>query len=148
MKIILLQDVKGTGRKGEVREVKDGFARNFLIAKDLAKLATAENLNHHQQEINHHQAEENHKQQELEQHIQLVNSLTLEHPLKVGKNGSVFNAVNKQVIRDFLKEKGVAVEKDGIELEESLKELGEYRIKISLGREVKANLKVSVISQQ
>ena len=142
MKIILVQDVKGTGRKGEVREVKDGFGRNFLIAKGLAKPATSENLNLHQQEINHHQAEENHKQQELEQHAQLVNSLTLEHPLKVGKNGSVFNAVNKQVIRDFLKEKGIPVEKEGIELEESLKKPGEYKIKISLSRGLEARLKV------
>ena len=127
MRIILLKDVDKVGKKFEVKDVKDGFARNFLIAKDLAKLATVENLNLHQQEINHHEAEQRHKLEELQQHAQLINSLTLEHVLKIGKDKSVFNAVNKQVIRDFLKEKGVAVEKDGIELEESLKKQGEYK---------------------
>ena len=110
MQVILLKDVKDIGRKGELYEVKDGYARNFLIAKVMAKPATPENLNQYKQGQAKREADEQKLVAKLKQCQELVNSLIFEQTLKTDKTGKgVFDSVNKQSIKDFLAKHGIEI---------------------------------------
>lgn len=145
MKVILLQEVKGLGRRGEIKEVKEGYARNFLIPKGLAELATPEALKRwqKQQEETARQLQENLTQ--LQQWQKKINQMTFEVELTQGKDGSVFAGVSRQTIRDYLTQQGIGeLTKEAIELAHSLKEPGDYRVKINLGYGLKAELRVKI----
>ena len=152
----MLQDVKGIGRKGELKEIKDGFARNFLIPQKQAEVATPDVLARWQRVwANKEKQEEKNLEQINEAREKLAGlvfnvELATIHPPKFDKDklgrasGGVVESVNKQSIKEFLKKQGIKVEKDEVHLEHNLKEAGEHLVKISLGRGVEANLKVVV----
>ena len=143
MKVILLQDVRNVGRKNEVKEVNDGFARNFLLSKKLALPAsdsTVKILN--QQKAN----QEKEKNKEKEKYIQLVEkmkNLFLEFKTKVGEKGKTFGSISSAEIKEALKKKGIAVEKDWIETEH-IKTTGEKIVKISFPQGISGEVKVII----
>ncbi len=145
MKVILLQDIKNIGKKGEIKEVKDGHARNLLIPQKLAEIATEQALAHWQRLQKQKQQE---KQENLEQLLQWqekISQLVFRVELEQGKDGSVFGSVNKQSIKDYLKKQGIGkLEKDAVKLDHSLKDQGEYQAKILLGKGIEAMLKISI----
>jgi large subunit ribosomal protein L9 len=144
MKVILLKDVENVGKKYEVKDVKPGFARNFLIAQDLAKLATESNLEwlESQREVIQKEAEEDLKaSQELASKLDDLEVVIVD---KVNEEGHLFDSVNAQKISEKLKEMGFEVKKSQINLEKPIKEVGEFAVKITLEHNLEAEIKVVV----
>lgn len=144
MKIILLQDVEDVGKKYEVKEVKDGYARNFLIPKKLVKLANKKNLKWLQEnkEVMDKEAEEDlKKSQEL---ASKLDDLEVNIVVKVGPEGQLFESINNVKISEKLKEMGFDVKKSQIVLEKPIKELGEFPVKISLDHNLEPEVTVII----
>jgi len=148
MKVILLQNIEDLGKKYEVKEVKDGYARNFLFPEKLAKPATEEALKwlENQKEVIAKEVEEDLKQaQEL---ASKVDGLEVSVSVKVGDEGQMFESVNIQKISDALKEMGYEVQKSQISLENPIKELGEFPVKLNLDHNLEVEIKVIVTAEQ
>ncbi len=147
MKIILRQDYQNLGKTGEVVDVKDGYARNFLIPKDIAYPATKGNLHALEEEkkqIGLRQKKELNSAQKLAVELEKI-SVTI--PIKVGEEDKVFGSVTSQMIADSLKEKGFSLDKRIIELAEPIKALGIYTIDVNLHLGVVGKLKVWVVKE-
>jgi large subunit ribosomal protein L9 len=144
MKVILLDDVAKLGRRGEVRDVSDGYARNFLIPKKLALSASAGNLKN----LDHIKVQANAKadrvKDDAEGMRQRIEALTLEERRQASEEGKLFGSVTSQDIADFLKNHGITVERRRIALDEPIKTLGETTVPIRLHADVTAQFKVSV----
>src|SRR6266446_6200288 len=119
MKIILLDDVAKVGRRGEVRDVSDGYARNFLIPKKLALSASAGNMKN----IEHIK-----QQDDAEALRQRIEALTLEERRQASEEGKLFGSVTAQDIVDFLDKHGVKIERRRIQLDEPIKALGDTTV--------------------
>ncbi len=145
MKVILTQDIKGQGKKGQLVNVSDGYARNFLLPKGLAKEATKENLNvmHGQQE-----AEAYKKQMALDDAKALaekLKTLTVKIKAKAGENGKLFGSVtSKEVAEEMLKQHHIKLDKKKINLPDGIKTLGTTDVEIRLHPGVNGVVKVSV----
>lgn len=125
MQVILLTDVKGTGKKGEMVTVSDGYARNFLLKQKLAQIANNTNKNILNQAK---KAKEFHKQQELDEFKKIAEKLkgtTLSFAVKVGENGKLFGAITSKEIADKFKEMGYDIEKRKIDVP-ALKTIGKF----------------------
>ena len=148
MKVILLKDVKGQGKKNDVIEVSDGYGRNFLIKNGLATIATSTQVN----SINISKAaEEKRKAAEKAEAIKLAKELetkTVVVEIKTGETGKLFGALNTQAIADALKKQGVDIDKKKIVLSDPIKSVGEYTITVKPYAEVSAKLKVIVKATQ
>ena len=144
MKVILLQDVDKVGKKFEVKEVKDGFARNFLISQNLAKLATREALKwlETQKEMIDQKEEDDLK--DIQEKATAIDDQEIIIQVKVGEDGQLFESINAQKIADKLKEAGFSVKKTQVELAEPIKELGEFPVKIKFEHNLEAEIKVIV----
>ncbi len=144
MKVILLQDVKGTGKKDDVVEVSDGYARNCLFKKKLAVEATAAGVN----AINgQKKAAEFHKAEEVKKWRETAVSLNGKEVtcfVKCGENGKVFGSVTSKEIADKLQELGYEIDKKKIVLKDALKTVGVYDAEIKFLPDVSAKIKVKV----
>ena len=149
MKVILLQDVKGTGKKGETLNVAEGYARNFLIPRGLAIIATEKSLKELERQKSleaKKKAEELQKAQELAQKLSKV---TLTLTVKAGEGGKLFGSINTKDIGEALEKKyGLVVDKRKIELKGAIKSLGTYPVSIKLHPEVTATIEVQVTSAE
>ncbi len=144
MKIILLQDVKGQGKKGEVIDVNEGYARNFLIKKGLAEAATASKLNDLTQKKS---AAEFHRAEEVKATklmAQEINGKLFTVKIKAGSQGRVFGSVTGANIADALQAAGYNVDKKKVVLTSPIKTLGEYDIELKLLEGITAKIKISV----
>lgn len=144
MRIIFLQDVRGYGTKGELKEIKDGFARNFLIPKGLAKLATGDALRHWESDQRQLAQNKQKTASRLSGQAQSIQESLFAAELLADKNGSVYASVNKSAIKDFLATKNVRIEEEQIDLAHSFKEEGMHEVKIKLGHGVEAILKIRI----
>lgn len=147
MKVILLQDVEGLGKKYEVKEVKSGHARNFLLPEKLAKAATKEALKwlSDQKEVIEKQAEEDlKKSQALASEL---DGLEVSIAVKIGDEGQLFESINNQKIVDKLKEMGFEVKKSQVKLKEPIKDTGEFTIPINLEHNLESEIKLSVVAE-
>ncbi len=144
MRVILLQDIEKLGKKYDIKKVADGYARNFLIPKNLAKPATAENLKwlEVQKEREEKKAEEQLKQ--VQEIATRVDGQEVVIPVKVGEEGQLFESVTAQKIYGKLKEAGFNIKKSQIALPEPIKALGEYPIKIKFEHNLEAEIKVII----
>ena len=148
MKVILLENIEKIGKKYEIKKVADGFARNFLFPKILAKLATEKNLKWlgEQKEI-----ENKETKKELEKLQEIASSIDgLEIPIsvKVGEKNQLFETINSQKIFDKLKEMDFKIKKSQINLSKQIKELGEFPVKISFDHNLEAEIRVIVTEQK
>lgn len=145
MKVILTKDIRGQGKKGQLVEVSDGYARNFLMPRGLAKEATKENLNvmHGQQE-----AEAYKKQMALEDARALAERLekiTVRIKAKSGDNGKLFGSVtSKEIAEELLSAEHIKIDKKKMVLPDGIKSLGTTEVEIKLHPGVSARLKVAV----
>ena len=148
MKVILLEDVQTLGKKYEVREVKNGYARNFLISRGLAKTATRQALKwlENKKEAIEKEIEEDLKKEQAV--ASTLDGLELNIPVKVGKEGQLFESISSQKIADKLKEMGYDVKKSKIILEEPIKTLGEFPIKISLEHNLEVEVRIIVVEEK
>lgn len=147
MKIILLDDVAKVGRRGEVRDVSDGYARNFLIPKKLALSASAGNLKNLDHIKMQQEAKADRIKGDAESVRAKIEALTYEEQRQASEEGKLFGSVTSQDIVDFLTTRGVKVERRRVHLDEPIKALGETTVSIRLHPEVTAQLRVSVVRQ-
>jgi len=139
MKVLLIKDVKGLGKAGEIKNAKDGYARNYLIPKGFAKLATDE-------VIKEWQEEQKRKEEELKKELAKLNELkekiestklVIKH--KLGANGHLYGAITNKEVAEHLKEKGIEIDKKQIDMKQ-IKAVGEYSVDIKLGHGIHAKL--------
>jgi large subunit ribosomal protein L9 len=148
MKVILLDDVQKLGRRGEVRDVSDGYARNFLIPKKLALGASAGNLKN----LEHIKVQANAKAERVKSDAETlrarIEALTLEERRQASEEGKLFGSVTSQDIVDFLDKHGVKIERRRIQLDEPIKTLGDTSVPIRVHQDVTAHLKVTVARRE
>lgn len=146
MKVILTQDVKNIGKKGEVVEVKEGYGRNFLIPRGLAVSADAGSL----RQLKHEKAvEASKKERELEEAEELkakVDALTITLRVKTGEKGRLFGSITAGDLADAVKKQGLTIDRRKIDLAEPIKALGNYTFAVRVHPGVIAQLKVVVES--
>jgi large subunit ribosomal protein L9 len=145
MKIIFLEDVRNVGKKYEVKDVSDGYARNFLFPNKLAEPATPTSL----RKIEAQRAEHEKKDREVREHLEgiarKIKETTIEFELKTDKSGAAFGSVNKESILKALREhRLITTERIDIDLKYPLKEFGEYTVPVDLKKSVTAQLKIIV----
>lgn len=145
MKVIFLQDVKGKGKKGEIKNVSDGFAKNFLLPQKMAVEATAANLNAakgKQESIQYHKDMEEENAKKLSEKIA---DISLSISAKAGENGKLFGSVTSKELSEILKkEHGFDIDKRKFVLPDGIKSEGAYTVDIKLHPGIVAKLKVTV----
>jgi len=148
MRVILLQDIDNIGKKYEVKEVKDGYARNFLIPKSLVKLATEKNLKwmNNQKETMKKESEEELKN--IQEIATKIDGLELTIPVKIGKEEQLFESITPQKISEKLKESGFEIKRTQIDLKEPIKEIGEFPIKVKFGHNLEAEVRIIIIEEK
>ena len=146
MKVILLDNIKGVGKKDEVINASDGYARNFLFPKKLAVEANAENkskLKNKQASVQHKKDVEKDKAEEIAKKLK---DITLTIKVKAGENGRIFGGVTSKEISENLKQQyKIEIDKKKIVLNEAIKNLGVFNVSIKLFEGVVGNLKLNVI---
>ena len=144
MRVILLKDIENLGKKNEIKEVKDGYARNFLIPKDLAKIATKKAMEQleSQKELEAQKAEEELK--ETQALIETMEGMEFVINVKLGDEGQLFESITSQKIQETLKQSGFDVKKTQIELSQSIKELGEFSVKINFEHNLEAEITIII----
>lgn len=144
MKVLLLQDVKGQGKKGEIIEVSDGYANNFLIKKNLGKVATADTIN----SVNiHNKAVEKQKQEEKNKALELsktMKGITVEITATRGANGKMFGSITSKEIAEQLSTMGYTIDKKQIVLKEPIKVSGSYSVTVKVYAEISTTINVVV----
>ena len=148
MKVILKADVKGTGKKGELANVADGYARNFLLPKGLAVEATSTNMNvyNEQKAAAKYRADEDKK--EAERIAGILSGTTLTMKIKASKNGKLFGSLtSKEVAAAISEAHGIEIDKRKIELP-AVKEVGATEAKLKLYQGVSAVLKINVVGEE
>ena len=149
MKVILQQDVKGQGKKGEMIEVSEGYGRNFLLPRKLAVPATADAINTMNLKEKARKAEEARQKAEAEATAEKLKECMVKLTAKAGSGGKLFGAVTTKEISEGLKEQfGVDVPKQKLVLEEPIKAFGSYQVKAKLGFEVNGTVYVSVYEEK
>jgi len=146
MKVILLQDVENLGKEGEIKEVADGFARNFLLPKKLAEIATNDAMKKAESK-KQKKAEE--AKTELEEVQRLAEQLEgRELYIKVKEEeGKLFGSINEKIIAKTLKDEGLNINPENVKLQEPIKEMGEYNAQINLDHGLEANIRIILVSE-
>jgi large subunit ribosomal protein L9 len=147
MKVILLDDVTKVGRRGEVRDVSDGYARNFLIPKKLALGATEGNLKNLEHIKQQAHAKADRVRSEADGVRARIAALVYEERRQASEEGKLFGSVTAQDLVDFLGKHGVTVERRRVQLDEPIKTIGETTVPVRLHADVVAQLRVSVVRE-
>ena len=145
MKVIFLKDVKGQGKKNEVKEVKDGFAQNFLIKKGLAVKATQNEINKISRKVNEDALEESLLIKDLEDIKKKLEKEKIEFKVKTGNQDRVFGTISTKQIKKELNDLGYKIEKQNIKLDHPIDTLGVHDVEVELHKKVIATIKVKVI---
>lgn len=145
MKVLLIKDVKGLGKAGDIKEVKDGYGKNFLIAKGYAKLATDAVIKQFQAKQKQKEKQKEKEIEELKKLKEKIENIKLTIKHRVGANGSLFGAItNKEISEHLKKDFGIEVDKKHIELNSPIKQTGEFEVEIKLGHGINAKLDLIV----
>ena len=145
MKVIFLEDVKGKGKKGELKDVSDGYARNFLLPKKLAKEATTDNLNTFNLQEKAKAAQIAREKAEAQENAKKLENMQVKVAAKAGANGRLFGAVTSKEISEALaKQHGMTIEKNKIVLSEPIKSYGAFDVKCKFGYEISGVIHVLV----
>jgi large subunit ribosomal protein L9 len=148
MKVILLQDIENLGKKDEIKEVADGYARNFLLPNNLVKPATEpalEELNK-KKELETKLAEEELKQ--IEELISKIDGQEIDILVKIKDNGEIFGSITPFKISQALKKKGFDIKKEQVNLKEQIKKMGEYPVTINFEHGLEAEIKVIIADEK
>ena len=147
MELILRDDVEKLGRRGDVVKVKDGYARNFLLPRGLGMPVNAANKAMVEKEKKAHEARLAKEKVEFESLAARIGGLRFVAPRKVGENDVLYGSVTSGDIAEFLKAKGIEIDKRKVLLDEAIKTLGEHEVKVKLHPEVQASLKLLVTKE-
>ena len=145
MKVILQQDIKGQGKKGQLKEVSDGYARNYLLPRGLAVAATADNLNAMRLKDKARQAQIARERAQALEYAEKLGAVIVHVKAKGGEGGKLFGSVTTSQIAEALSaQHGIAIEKNQIVQAEPIKQFGTYQLKCKLGYEVTGTIHVMV----
>ncbi|HEX7057551.1 MAG TPA: 50S ribosomal protein L9 [Bacilli bacterium] len=144
MKVVFLKDVKGQGKKGEVKEVAEGYARNFLFPQKAAAPASEGNVKQLEQQKAAEKKKKDHEKQKCQELAKKLEATVLELTAKAGEGGRLFGSITSKHIAEELEKKGVHIDKRKIMLDDPIRTLGTTIVHIKLHPEVKAELKVNV----
>jgi large subunit ribosomal protein L9 len=147
MKVILIDEIRGLGGRGDVVTVKDGYARNFLIPKQLAREATPGNLKSIEQERKKWAALGDQEKAAAQKAADSVKGMKIVIHKRVGDHGNIFGSVTSNDIADALTKKGIEVDKRRIELAHPIKSVGVHDVEVRLHREVAAHIQVEVVPE-
>lgn len=147
MKVILTEEIRGLGTRGEVVTVKDGYARNFLLPKNLAREATAGNLKQIEHERRKWALLAQQEKDAAQKAAEKVRGVKIRIEKRVGEHGHLFGSVTANEIADALMAQGIDVDKRRIELEQPIKNVGMHNVDVRLHREVTAQIQVEVAAQ-
>ena len=147
MKVILLENIKGVGKKDEIINASDGYARNFLLPKKLAVEANPENMSKLKAKEDSNQYKKSVEKEEAQKIAERLKGILLKIAVKAGENGKIFGSITSKEIADNLKEQyKIEVDKKKIELKEPIKTLGSFTVNIKLYEGVIGVLKVQMIA--
>ena len=148
MKVILQQDVKGQGKKGQLIDVSEGYGRNFLLPRKLAVLATADNINQMKQAEESRKHREAVERAEAQENAKKFENITVHMTAKGGTSGRIFGSVtSKEIASQLKREHGIEINKQKIVLDEAIKTFGTFELKVKLYPEVVGKLKVQVTEE-
>ena len=147
MKVIFLKDTDGA-HEGDMKEVKDGYARNYLFKNRLAVEATPANIKMLEKKLEEIKAREKNRIADAKKMAEKVAGVTVTMSKKAGETGKLYGAITSQALHDATTEQGVELEKKQIELKEPLKELGTHEIKVHLYKDVRSSFKVVVNAEE
>lgn len=149
MKVIFVKDLEGKAKAGEIKNVKDGYARNFLIPSGYAVAATKQNIKEIEQQK---EIEENKRKKRKMIAIEIkkaLNKISLTIRAKAGQDDKLFGAITSEIISEQLKEQAkIDIERHQIILTEPIKKLGRYKIPVKLGEEVEGEIKLWVVREE
>ncbi|HEX2883497.1 MAG TPA: 50S ribosomal protein L9 [Candidatus Limnocylindria bacterium] len=148
MKVILKNDVKGLGREGDLKEVKDGYARNFLLPTGKAVIADKGALANWERHREQREERDRTVKAEAEAMAERLNELKIEIPVKAGERGRLFGAVTSHQIVEAIRREGIEIDRHALHLREPIKTLGDYKIDARLMPGVEALVSVHVVPQE
>ena len=149
MKVILQQDVKGQGKKGQLVEVAEGYARNFLLPRKLAVPATADAMNTMRLQEKAKRAEEARQRSEALEIVEKLKNSPVKVAARAGANGKLFGAVTSKEVSDALQaQHGIELGKQKIVMDEPIKAYGSYQLKAKLGFEISGTVYVMVVEEK
>lgn len=148
MKVIFLKDVKGQGKKGQIKEVKDGYGMNYLIKNRYAVQATAKSIERLQKENEEKALQEDLQIKECENIKQHLEKLKIKIPVKTGEQDRVFGSVSSKQIHNELQKLGFQIDKKNIKTESDLTTLGTHNVIIELHKKVSATIKIELIKKK
>lgn len=148
MKVILLQDIKNVGKKDEIINANDGYARNFLFPKKLALEATKENL----LELQAKKDSQNHKKnleiEEFKKQADKIKDIVLELKVKAGSNGKIFGGITaKEISEELDKQDGIKIDKKKIILKETIKNTGRFSVDVKFGEGITSKLTLNILPE-
>jgi large subunit ribosomal protein L9 len=147
MKVILKQDVKGLGREGDLKDVKDGYARNFLLPNGKAVVADKGAVANWERHREQRDERDRTVRADAEALAERLRELRLEVPVKAGERGRLFGAVTSHQIAELINRNGIELDRHALHLREPIKALGDYRIDVRLMPGVDTTVSVSVVAE-
>jgi len=147
MKVIFLQDVKGQGKKGEIKEVSEGYARNFLLPKGVVQIATEGAKKTLNQQAASAQKKKDNEKKEAQELAARLSEMTIVIKAKSGEGGRLFGAITSKQISEALELQKIVVDKRKIELDEPIRTLGVTKVTVKLYPDVKGTLNVQVVEE-
>jgi large subunit ribosomal protein L9 len=145
VKVILLKDVQGTGKAGEIKEVKDGYGRNFLIKRGFAKIATDEVIEQFQKDLQAKKEAEEKAKVDAEALARNLDKIRVLIRKKAGNNGALFGAVTKdEIVEAYKKQFKIDIDKKNIEVSHGLKHVGIYSLDVKLGFGIHGTLNIEI----
>ena len=147
MKVILLEDIDTIGKMGDTVSVKNGYARNYLIPRNLALPATARNLKAHEHQLRDIERKVSKVVSEAQSLADKIAGVSLTFNRKTGEKGRLFGSVTNMDIADALKEKGLTIDRKDIVLPEPIKSLGEFDVQVKLHHDVSPVVKITVLPE-
>jgi large subunit ribosomal protein L9 len=148
MEVILREDIEKLGNRGQVVKVAPGYARNFLLPKKLAVAATASNKKIIEQERQAHLRKEAKLQGEAQELATLMTGVTVTIAQKAGENDQLFGSVTSKDVADALAAKNYSIDRRKIQLDEPIKQLGEFKVPVKLHKDVTAEITVVVMKEE
>ena len=144
MKVIFIKDLRGQGKRGDIKEVKDGYAKNFLIKNGYASQLTDSTLGKYNRECEQQKEQDDKLRNEAKKLKQSLEKIELVFTVKTGKDDQVFGSISSKQIKDELEKKGYNIDKKQVVFDHTVASLGYHDVKITLYKEIFAKIKVKL----